>query len=103
MAKTEWGTKRDCASCNAHFYDLGENPPVCPKCGTEFRAPARTGGGASHSARLAPKPEPKPARKIRDDEFDDEDDKDAFLDNSDDDNDNDDDSVNVVEDSDVKK
>lgn len=97
MAKPEWGTKRDCASCNAHFYDLGKNPPVCPKCGTEFRAPARTGGGTSHSARPVPKPEAKPAGEVRGDEIDDEDDKNAFLDNSDDD------SVNAIEDSDVKK
>jgi uncharacterized protein (TIGR02300 family) len=35
MAKPELGLKRACASCGARFYDLGRNPAVCPKCGTE--------------------------------------------------------------------
>jgi len=26
------GTKRQCLSCGAKFYDLGKAPPVCPKC-----------------------------------------------------------------------
>ncbi|MEN3929959.1 TIGR02300 family protein [Microvirga sp. W0021] len=36
MAKPELGTKRQCASCNAKFYDLNKDPIVCPKCGTVF-------------------------------------------------------------------
>ncbi|HEX6978112.1 MAG TPA: TIGR02300 family protein [Alphaproteobacteria bacterium] len=36
MAKPEWGLKRTCQSCGAHFYDMRRDPAVCPKCGTEF-------------------------------------------------------------------
>lgn len=36
MAKAEWGTKRICPSCNARYYDMKKNPPVCPSCGTPF-------------------------------------------------------------------
>lgn len=27
------GTKHECFSCGARFYDLGKSEPVCPKCG----------------------------------------------------------------------
>lgn len=36
MAKSELGTKRQCASCGAKFYDLNRDPIVCPKCSTVF-------------------------------------------------------------------
>lgn len=36
MAKAEWGQKRICPSCNARYYDMKKNPPVCPSCGTVF-------------------------------------------------------------------
>jgi uncharacterized protein (TIGR02300 family) len=35
MAKPELGVKRTCVACGAKFYDLGKQPAVCPKCGTE--------------------------------------------------------------------
>lgn len=35
MAKPELGLKRTCVSCGAKFYDMGKQPAVCPKCGTE--------------------------------------------------------------------
>lgn len=34
MTKPELGTKRQCASCGARFYDLLHSPITCPKCGT---------------------------------------------------------------------
>ncbi|GGH33893.1 TIGR02300 family protein [Alsobacter metallidurans] len=40
MAKPELGTKRQCQSCGAKFYDLGKDPIVCPKCGTTYTAAA---------------------------------------------------------------
>ncbi|MDJ1157584.1 TIGR02300 family protein [Chelatococcus sp. SYSU_G07232] len=40
MAKPELGTKRQCLSCGAKFYDLNKDPIVCPKCGTVFQAVA---------------------------------------------------------------
>lgn len=36
MAKPEWGLKRTCQSCGAHFYDMRRDPIICPKCDTEF-------------------------------------------------------------------
>ncbi|HEX9448723.1 MAG TPA: TIGR02300 family protein [Dongiaceae bacterium] len=36
MSKPEWGTKRTCQSCNAHFYDLRKDPIICPKCSTTY-------------------------------------------------------------------
>ncbi len=39
MAKAEWGTKRQCPSCGAKFYDLNKSHPItCPKCGHTFEA-----------------------------------------------------------------
>jgi uncharacterized protein (TIGR02300 family) len=35
MAKPELGEKHTCVSCGARFFDLGKEPAVCPKCGTE--------------------------------------------------------------------
>ena len=32
MAKPDLGTKRQCQSCGARFYDLGRDPITCPKC-----------------------------------------------------------------------
>jgi uncharacterized protein (TIGR02300 family) len=36
VTKPEWGTKRTCQSCGAHFYDLRKDPIVCPKCGATY-------------------------------------------------------------------
>jgi uncharacterized protein (TIGR02300 family) len=36
VSKPEWGTKRTCQSCGAHFYDLRKDTIVCPKCGTTY-------------------------------------------------------------------
>lgn len=36
MAKPELGTKRQCQSCGAKFYDLNRSPITCIKCGAEF-------------------------------------------------------------------
>ncbi|MGB1160871.1 MAG: TIGR02300 family protein [Alphaproteobacteria bacterium] len=32
----EYGTKRICQNCAARYYDLKNEPPVCPSCGTEY-------------------------------------------------------------------
>ncbi len=37
MGKPEWGTKRKCQGCGAHFYDLRREPIVCPKCAVELK------------------------------------------------------------------
>ena len=36
MSKPEWGTKRTCQSCGAHFYDLRKDIITCPKCGVTY-------------------------------------------------------------------
>jgi uncharacterized protein (TIGR02300 family) len=36
VPKADLGQKRVCGNCAAKFYDLGRNPIICPKCGTEF-------------------------------------------------------------------
>ncbi len=36
MTKPEWGTKRVCTSCAAHFYDMRKATIVCPKCKTVY-------------------------------------------------------------------
>lgn len=65
MAKAEWGTKRICHNCGAAFYDLRKEPPVCPKCGTEYDPEAILKSRRSR----APLPEDKaPARVVMDEE-----------------------------------
>lgn len=53
MAKPELGTKRQCQSCGAKFYDLNKSPIVCPKCGTAFAAVALVATAASRRAEAA--------------------------------------------------
>ncbi len=36
MSKPEWGTKRVCPSCGAHFYDMRKATIACPKCKTVY-------------------------------------------------------------------
>ncbi len=36
MAKPEWGSKRQCHSCGARFYDLNRADVACPKCGAHY-------------------------------------------------------------------
>ena len=40
MAKPDLGTKRQCLSCGAKYYDLGKDPATCTRCGAVFQAPA---------------------------------------------------------------
>lgn len=53
MAKPELGSKRQCMSCGAKFYDLNRDPATCPKCGTVFQAAALTRTAAPVAARAA--------------------------------------------------
>ena len=36
MPKDEWGTKRACPKCTIRFYDLNNDPIVCPSCEASF-------------------------------------------------------------------
>ncbi len=37
MAKPELGSKRQCGSCGARFFDLNRDPILCPKCGAVYQ------------------------------------------------------------------
>jgi len=69
VAKPELGTKRLCASCGAKFYDLSNDPIVCPKCGTVYEvAPVPQRGGRPEAARPVPHQEAE-APEAQDAEF----------------------------------
>lgn len=36
MPKDEWGVKRACPECQVRFYDLNNDPLLCPSCGANF-------------------------------------------------------------------
>ena len=36
MAIKERGVKRNCQACGAVFYDLLNDPIICPKCGSQY-------------------------------------------------------------------
>ena len=42
MAKPEMGTKRQCMSCSARFYDLMKATITCPVCGKPHDIDAAT-------------------------------------------------------------
>jgi hypothetical protein len=106
LSKPELGTKRDCPSCGAKFYDLSKNPVVCPKCKHEYVPET---GSKAKRAKPAEKPREKTSKRVvvADDEGtvsldvddvdvdvdDDDDDNDAFLQ---DDEDEDDDVTGIV-------
>ena len=67
MTRPELGTKRQCQSCGAKYYDLNKDPITCPKCNAVFvvetvtrRRPRPDANGA------AAKPRPKPAEVVED-------------------------------------
>ena len=60
VAKPELGSKRQCMSCGAKFYDLNKDPATCPKCGTVFQATALSRVAAPAVARAAPADEDEP-------------------------------------------
>ena len=60
MSKPELGTKRDCPSCGAKFYDLNKNPAVCSKCKHEFVPDT---GAKAKRAKPVEKPKEKPVKR----------------------------------------
>ncbi|MEX1152884.1 TIGR02300 family protein [Parvibaculum sp.] len=61
MSKPELGTKRDCPSCGAKFYDLNKNPVACPKCKHEYVPDT---GAKAKRAKPAEKPKEKPLKRV---------------------------------------
>ena len=43
------GTKYECYSCGAKFYDFGRPAPICPKCGANQKDVKRPDAGAESS------------------------------------------------------
>jgi len=60
LSKPELGTKRDCPSCGAKFYDLNKSPAVCPKCKHEFVPDT---GAKAKRAKPVEKPKEKPVKR----------------------------------------
>ena len=88
MAKPEWGLKRTCLSCGARFYDLRNDPIVCPHCETKFDPEAAV---KLKRGRTAVAEDKKKAAKVKEGE-------EAILETDDDDLDVDGDDESVLED-----
>jgi len=58
VAKPELGSKRQCMSCGAKFYDLNKEPAVCPKCGTVYQASSSGRAPPPVIARVSEEEEP---------------------------------------------
>jgi uncharacterized protein (TIGR02300 family) len=58
VAKVEWGTKRQCQSCGARFYDLQRAEIVCPKCGVVYDPDTVTKKRSRSTAAVADKAVP---------------------------------------------
>ena len=104
MAIKERGVKRTCQACGGVFYDLLNDPIICPKCGAEYDPESIL---KSRKTRLPTMAEEEV--KIENDDADAsdendiaevelEDDNDVILPDVDDDDDDDDADVDVVED-----
>ena len=37
MPKAEWGVKRVCPECGERYYDLLNDPIICPECESPFQ------------------------------------------------------------------
>ncbi|MCB1032806.1 MAG: FYDLN acid domain-containing protein [Acidobacteria bacterium] len=90
------GTKLECHSCGAKFYDLERPDPICPKCGAsqaEFKSSASSSD--SKESRAAKKLEDEPAVDSVDVDEDDvaPEDDDLDIEDFDDDSDDEDDDL----------
>lgn len=98
MAKASKGDKHVCPNCETRFFDFGNLPATCPKCGTVIEDKKAKG-----KAKVEPEPEPE----VVEDEVEEiEDDLDVDLDDDEDDDDlmedasdlgGDDDMADVIE------
>jgi uncharacterized protein (TIGR02300 family) len=66
LVKADLGTKRNCPSCGARFYDLQKRPIECPKCAFSFEPEAL------YKQRRPRQPEPAPAAVVVEREDDEE-------------------------------
>ena len=97
MSKPEWGTKRTCQSCAAHFYDMRKDPIVCPKCGTTYDPEAVL---KSRRSRVVEKPapaKPAPDEELPDVEVEGSDEDDSVMEDTSELGEDDDDVTEVIE------
>lgn len=71
MVKPDWGTKHKCYNCNASFYDLNKQPPICPKCETDL-SKKRPKAASRSRAVATPAPIAEETETEEDDLLDDE-------------------------------
>jgi uncharacterized protein (TIGR02300 family) len=66
VADQALGTKRVCGGCAKKFYDLGNDPIVCPTCETVFVVPKAppSRGRSGFAPRSAYDPNSGPARSV---------------------------------------
>lgn len=86
MAKPEWGTKRQCSKCGVRFYDLGNDPIICPSCGVEH-VPEIILKSRAPQAEEAPKPVKAAVKEPEEETADAEEEEDEDLDLDDEDDD----------------
>lgn len=60
MPKDEWGVKRACPECQVRFYDLNNDPLLCPSCGANFPLSSLL-SDKSRPEKAVVSPEPKKA------------------------------------------
>lgn len=85
MAKPEWGTKCQCGKCGARFYDMGNDPVLCPSCGTAY-VPEVILKSRAPQAEEPPKPVKAPVKEPDEETVDiDEEEEDLDIDDEDDD------------------
>ena len=53
-----YGKKYTWPECGCKFYDLNKPQAICPKCGIEYKAPAKVAGEKSPSRRRKKVPPP---------------------------------------------
>ena len=53
----ELGTKYECFSCGAKFYDMGKPDPLCPKCGANQKDARKQDAASEQAAKRRKKDE----------------------------------------------
>jgi len=99
VSKPEWGTKRTCQSCAAHFYDLRKDPIVCPKCGVTYdpEAVLKSRRGRVVEKVVAPKPVPEELPDVEVEEADIGDEDDSVMEDTSELGEDDEDVSEVIE------
>ena len=99
MSKPEWGTKRTCQSCAAHFYDLRKDPIVCPKCGVTYdpEAVLKSRRGRVVEKVVVPKPVPEELPDVEVEEADIGDEDDSVMEDTSELGEDDEDVSEVIE------